>query len=885
MNRIPSPRTFGPFLAASLVLAVILALLFSGSFRPLQVVFSNDGPLGVLKSDVYKMPDPWTGFWSDLHWIGSNQGFAPASLTYMLLWLLGPVGFAKFFPPLALCFLGLGAWTFLRTIKLSPALCTVGAIAAALNSNYFSNTCWGLGTRATTLGFIFFALAALSARRLGNVWVNAALAGLATGMAVVEGADNGIILSLFVGAFVIWQSFVNSEWKIGGVARSLRLALVVPCALFLAAQTFSNLLGLASQGTASTKPDQEDKDRKWNFTSQWSLPPAETLRVIIPGLYGYRMDTPDGGSYWGRVGETPGAPGSRFSGAGEYAGVLVVLLALWSLAASLRKGGVFDDKERHLVWFWAGAFFIAMLLSWGRFAPLPFYEYSIFKLPYFSSIRNPMKFMHAGHMALMILCGYGLLGLSRRYLEGATAATGSVSARLKSWWAKANSFEKRWTFGMFAAVGFSLLALLIYSSAETSLVRYLTNAQLPPSLEPKQVARFSISEVGKFFVFLLVSALTIFLIMGGVFARQRTRWAAVLLGLILTVDLTRANLPWILYWDYTQKYASNPILDTLREKPHEGRVVAPSFLFEPRGLPPEKRIDQYFLSLYGIEWVQHHFQYYNIQSIDVSQDPRPPADKQAYTSAMFPRPGRYWELTNTRYVLGMAGFLDALNAQFDKGRNRFRIAARFDLVPRPGLANPSGLEDLTATTSSDGALALFEHTGALPRAKLFANWLSGASDEVILKTLTEETFDPGVTVVVSDAISAPAVEATNAAPGKVEFAKYSPRHIQLRAQASVPSVLLLNDRYDKDWRVTVDGQPAKLLRCNFIMRGVQVPAGQHVLVFEFQPSLIGLKISLAAIAIGVVLCGLLVVIRQSDTDPITANSMETKSAATVPRKK
>ena len=887
MNRILSPRSFGPILAASLVLAVILAFLFSGSFRPLQVVFSNDGPLGLTKSDAYKMPDLWTGFWYDLHWIGSNLGFAPASLTYVLLWLLGPVGFAKFSPPLALFFLGLGAWTFLRTIKLSPALCIVGAIAAALNSNYFSNTCWGLATRATTLGFIFFALAALSARRLGNVWVNAALGGLATGMAVVEGADNGIILSLFVGAFVSWQSFVNSEWKIGGVARSLRLALVVPCALFIAAQTFSNLFSLASQGSASSKPDQESKDRKWNFVSQWSLPPAETLRVIIPGLYGYRMDTPDGGNYWGRVGEAPGAPeqGRRFSGAGEYAGVLVVLLALWSLAASFRKGGVFDDKERNLVWFWAGAFVIAMLLSWGRFAPLPFYEYSIFKLPYFSSIRNPMKFMHAGHMALMILCGYGLLGLSRRYLEGATAVTGSVSARLKTWWAKANTFEKRWTFGMFAAVGLSLLIFLFYSSTETSLVNYLTNAQLPPTVEPKQVARFSIGEVGKFFLFLLASALAIFLIMGGVFARQRARSAAVLLGLILTVDLARANMPWILYWDYTHKYASNPILDTLREKPYEGRVVAPSFLVEPRGLPPEKRIDQYFPSLYGIEWVQHHFLYYNIQSIDVAQDPRPPADKQAYTSALFPRPGRYWELTNTRYVLGMAGFLDALNAQFDKGRNRFRIAARFDLAPKPGVANPSGLEDLTATTSSDGALALFEHTGALPRAKLFANWLSGASDEAVLKTLAEETFDPGATVLVSDAISAPAVDATNAAPGQVEFVRYSPQHIQLRAQASGPGVLLLNDRYDKDWRTTIDGQPAKLLRCNFIMRGVQVPAGQHVVAFDFQPSLIGLKISLAAIAIGVVLCGLLVVIRQPGSDPATANSMETRSAATAPQKK
>ncbi len=855
MNRIFSSRSIGPFLLAALVLSLILGFLFSESFRPNHVVFSNDGPLGVVKSASMEMPAGWSGMWSDLHWIGSNSGVAPASLTYVLLWILGPEGFAKFYPALALLFLGLSAWVFFRSIGLRSSLAIVGAIAAGLNSNYFSNTCWGLGSRATTLGFIFLALAAMSARSLGNRWMNAVLAGLATGMAVVEGADNGVILSLFVGVFVAWQSFANGGSNTKKLAGCSRLLLVVPFAIFIAMQSLISLFSIASQGAVTASASEESKEQKWSFATQWSLPPKETLRVIIPGLYGYRMDTPDGGSYWGRVGEAPGAAEQmrRFSGAGEYAGVLVVLMALWTLVASFRKEGMFENGERKLIWFWAAMFVVAMVLSWGRFAPA-FYKL-VYSLPYFSSIRNPMKFMHAGHMALIILCGYGLLGLSRRYLEGAPAVAGSVSVRLKSWWAKANIFEKRWTYGMFALVGMALLSWMIYSSAESSLVKFLATAQLPPSIDPKQVAQFSIGEVGKFFLFLLVSSVAVFLIMGGVFARERSRWATVLLGLILTLDLVRANKPWILYWDYTKKYASNPIIDTLRAKSYEGRVVAPSFLIEPRALPPDKRMDQYFPSIYGIEWVQHHFQYYNIQSIDVAQDPRPPADKQAYMAAMMPRPGRYWELTNTRYLLGMAGFLDALNNQFDKGRNRFRIAAKFAVVPKSGVANPSGLEDLTVAPKEDGALALFEFAGSLPRAKIFRNWLVSTNDDATLKTLSDETFDPGALVVVSDSIAPPTDGSTNAGPGKVEFANYSPRRIELRADASAPSVLLLNDRFDKDWHVTVDGQPATMLRCNFIMRGVQVPAGQRSVVFEFRPSLTGLRISLAAIAIGVLLCG------------------------------
>ena len=369
------------------------------------------------------------------------------------------------------------------------------------------------------------------------------------------------------------------------------------------------------------------------------------------------------------------------------------------------------------------------------------------------------------------------------------------------------------------------------------------------------VAQFSIAEVGKFFLFFAVSAAALFLIMGGVFARERSRWAVLLLGLILTIDLARANKPWILYWDYTQKYATNPILDTLRKKPFEGRVVAPSFLVDPRALPPEKRITQYFPNIYGIEWVQHHFQFYNIQSIDVAQDPRPPADKQAYSATMFPKPGRYWELTNTKYILGMAGFLDALNAQFDKGRNRFRIAERFDIAPKPGIANPTGLEDLTAVSAQDGALALFEFTGALPRTKFFTNWQVNTNNDAALKQLADEAFDPGSTVIVSDAISG--TPATNSMAGRAEIVSYSPRRIEVKVNAPATGVLLLNDRYDKDWYATSDGQSVPILRCNFIMRGVQLPAGEHTVVFEFRPSLTGLKVSLVAIGIGVVLCGFL----------------------------
>src|SRR5213592_4631238 len=88
-----APLGFGLLL---LVLTAILTFLFRDSFGRDQALFANDGPLGVLMSHAMKVPSIFSGYWMDLYWLGMNWGAAPMSVTYGLLWLLGPVGFAKF---------------------------------------------------------------------------------------------------------------------------------------------------------------------------------------------------------------------------------------------------------------------------------------------------------------------------------------------------------------------------------------------------------------------------------------------------------------------------------------------------------------------------------------------------------------------------------------------------------------------------------------------------------------------------------------------------------------------------------------------------------------------------------------------------------------------
>src|SRR2546421_4058019 len=181
LSQSAEPRSWRGFPLVLFFLIAILGFLFKDSFKADDVLFANDGPLGVLKSAGMRLPAAFTGFWMDLYWLGMNGSTAPTSVTYLVLWLLGPIGFAKFYGPIVMILLGVGAWAFFRTLKLSNAMCIVASLAAALNMNFFSNTCWGLGTRSTALAATFLALAALNTRRIGNRWLNAALAGVAGG--------------------------------------------------------------------------------------------------------------------------------------------------------------------------------------------------------------------------------------------------------------------------------------------------------------------------------------------------------------------------------------------------------------------------------------------------------------------------------------------------------------------------------------------------------------------------------------------------------------------------------------------------------------------------------------------------------------------------------
>jgi serine/threonine protein kinase len=851
-------------LKALAVLSGLLALLFWRSFVPGYVVFSNDRPLGSLKSEWMQLPSGLTGRWVDLNSLGFNGGSFVESLTTLLLWGLGPLGSSKFLAAVTLCILGMCSWFSFRRLGLTQPASLLGALSVAFSSGFLSIACWGNTERVMGIGMSYLSIGLVAAgeraaRRLER-WAFYALAGLAVGIGILEASDVGVLLGLGVLAYVIYGSLIEFGPIQARLARGLGRALIVSAfASLMAGQALVGLFNSSVAGSQASKGAQSTAEH-WRWATQWSLPLRETVGLLVPGLFGFRMNTPGGGDYWGGIGRDPAIDewlagdrrgpqplgAMRFVGGGNYLGVPVVLVAVWAALRALRRSdAVFGARERRLLWFWSGLAVLCLLLAFGRFAP--FYRV-IYSLPYFSTFRNPIKFLDPMAMAVSILFAYGLDGLWRHYIRPADTNLPSLGSQFRTWWRESDRFDRRWTIGCAVALGLSLVAWAVYVASRGAFERYLETVGFDRSAT-QTIASFSARQVGWFVLFFVLGVLLVVFILSGACTRVRSAWAGLLMGLLVVWDLGRADLPWIVYWNYHDKYASNPVIDLLRKKPYENRVSSLLAWFQGLQLPSELlQAESLAEAIYRIEWTQHHFPYYDIQSLDVIQQPRMPQDLAAFEEALrfdntpktLPLITRRWELTNTRYLLGAAGFLDFLNQEFDPVRHRFKIVTRFDFVPKHRMTEATYPEELTATLNPQGKCALFEFTGALPRAKLYTQWETCTNEEAALERLSSADFDPERTVLVNrtllDKSPTNAGDPNSDAPrgGTVQFVSYSPKEIVLQTTAEFPSVLLLNDRFDPQWSVTVDSKPATLLRCNYIMRGVQLAPGAHKVRFSFQ---------------------------------------------------
>jgi hypothetical protein len=132
---------------------------------------------------------------------------------------------------------------------------------------------------------------------------------------------------------------------------------------------------------------------------------------------------------------------------------------------------------------------------------------------------------------------------------------------------------------------------------------------------------------------------------------------------------------------------------------------------------------------------------------------------------------------------------------------------------------------------------IYENPRALPRVMFAFDWLPANFDR-ITKDGHWPYFDPRRTVLLrgkQSLISTLQPRPVSQPEAATAIQVYKNTEVQVAVDTPRTGFLVLNDVWHPWWFGTVDGQPAEIHRANVLFRAIQVPAGRHVVRFEFRP--------------------------------------------------
>jgi hypothetical protein len=157
---------------------------------------------------------------------------------------------------------------------------------------------------------------------------------------------------------------------------------------------------------------------------------------------------------------------------------------------------------------------------------------------------------------------------------------------------------------------------------------------------------------------------------------------------------------------------------------------------------------------------------------------------------------------------------------------------------------------------SEEANGVIQNPYALGNAWFVQNiQLVNSPDEEMAAT---RTFDPATTALVDQKKFK--VSKTSFSPGgKAILEEAKSNFLKYQTENQADGFLVISEiYYAEGWKASIDGKEAPILRANYVLRGLEVPAGKHEIVFSFKPDsyFVGNKISLFS-SIGVI--GLLLV--------------------------
>lgn len=769
-------------LAIGMGLLVYREAIFSSA-----ILFTSDDNIGAMALRARWLP---AGFWRV--WDDSVMAGQPALLAFnwtnLLLYILPLRLFQNIIhaADLAVATIGFGLFLRARGIKLVPAL--MGALAAFwLGSTFFLTFAGHIGK----FGVVMFAGVAIwlierAAQKRSVAW--GALAGAACGAMFLEQADLAVFFAFVLGPYAIFALAREHGWDWKGWIKPLIPMGVI--ALLVASRALWMATSFYSFETAD-KP-AESKQQIWEYCTQWSWPPEETLEWVAPGYYGWRSGEQTG-PYWGRLGRSEGWETTRqgfpnFKLETLYIGAIPIAFALLGLLIGLRsRGRIKADAV-----FWSIALVGTFILGCGKFTPL----YRLFfEVPGMSSIRGPVKFMQVTQFALGVLAAYGFQWLL-------VDAPQNERAR------------RRFLRIVLVVAGLFLLVTIGLSSSTASAAQRF--AGMGWGNAGATIAENRVWAMGHATALLFLLGAGVWLI------RRDARFAWALLG-IVALDQLVVSRHYIATTPAQGYVSDNAAVDFLKPRIGSQRL----FLANQS-------------SFYN-QWLTVLLPYQGIVTYNPAQM-RMPEDYRQFLEAMKSKPEQLWQHFAVGYVMGPAGLWPELQSS-PAFQGRFNLAYAFNVFPQGG-----GVSVAPATAQQRGQHIIAQHVAPAPRYALVTGW-EVADEPTTLAQLSSPTRVPFERVLVSPSANVPPSTGSGL-KGTVDILELEPGRAVLRIAAETPSILVASEKFTPYWKATVNGKPVPVFRVDHIFTGLLVEPGMATVELEHSPPRLTLMLQLLGLIIG-----------------------------------
>jgi hypothetical protein len=184
---------------------------------------------------------------------------------------------------------------------------------------------------------------------------------------------------------------------------------------------------------------------------------------------------------------------------------------------------------------------------------------------------------------------------------------------------------------------------------------------------------------------------------------------------------------------------------------------------------------------------------------------------------------------------GRRGLLDTLNL-------------RYIVVPRRLIAT-LGEIDYDATGYGDASRAVLRARDPLGRAWATYGVRVTDSPDQALELLMSPAFDARHQVILERPPHGEYPERAVRSPTPGRVRRISPTRTEVEIDMAEPGVLVLADACFPGWTVEVDGHPAALQCANYLVRGVELAAGPHRVLFRYQSAWVAWGCALSILAL------------------------------------